>query len=320
MAPAAVDDWRPGADRATLIWRAQLLAALRRFMAERSRVEVDTPVISSAAPAERALDCLTVVDGGYLVPSPEHALKRLLAAGHGSLYQLGHVFRAGEIGRWHNPEFTMLEWYREHADLAAMLVETDELLQAVGVPTASAPQRYREAFGKITGLDPLIATLEELAAYATTTGIAPVNHADDEHNRMFWLDLIMSLAVQPTLGLEAPVMITHFPIDDAVLIASDPDDERLGLRFECYWQGVELANGAVELRDAQVAEQRMQREFAIKQLRGVQPPPIDTRLLSALAAGLPPCAGVALGVDRLLALLVGASNLDQVLPFAWPRR
>lgn len=289
-------------------------------MAERGRLEVDTSLLASAAPAERALDCLVVGDAGYLVPSPEHALKRLLAAGSGPLYQLSHVFRAGEVGRWHNPEFTMLEWYAEHTDLAALIDEADALLQRVGAPPAARSQRYIDLWMETVGLDPLEASVEALAAYAQAHGLAPEGADPDRCDRMFWLDLIMSLAVQPALGQDAPVMITHFPIEDAVLIASDTQDARLGLRFECYWQGVELANGAVELRDAGVARQRMTREQQIKQACGLNAGPLDDRLLTALDAGLPGCAGVALGVDRLLALLLGAAGLDSVMPFAWPRR
>lgn len=289
-------------------------------MAERGRLEVDTSLLAGAAPAERALDCLTVGDAGCLVPSPEHALKRLLAAGSGPLYQLSHVFRAGEVGRWHNPEFTMLEWYAEHADLAALIDEADALLQRVGAPPAARSQRYIDLWIETVGLHPLEAPVEALAAYAQAHGLAPEGADPDRCDRMFWLDLIMSLAVQPALGRDAPVMITHFPIEDAVLIASDTQDERLGQRFECYWQGVELANGAVELRDAGVARQRMTREQQIKRARGLNAGPLDDRLLAALDAGLPGCAGVALGVDRLLALLLGASGLDPVVPFAWARR
>lgn len=314
------DKWYPGANRATLARRAGLLATLRVFMGERDLLEVDTPLLASAAPAERALECLPVADDGYLVPSPEHGLKRLLAAGMGSLYQLGHVFRAGEVGRWHNPEYTMLEWYRVDGALDDVIAETAALLQAAGAPAASAPRRYSDVFAEHTGLDPLMADTAELADYARATGIAPANTPDEGADRTFWLDLIMSLAVQPTLGQSAPTMITCFPIDDAVLIATDPDDQRLGLRFECYWQGVELANGAVELRDARLVEERMQRELAIKQARGWPTPPLDRQLLAALDAGLPACAGVALGVDRLLALLVGAPDLDSVMPFSWLRR
>lgn len=319
-APASVDGWRPGADRSTLVQRAQLLSALRAFMAEQGRLEVDTSLLAAAAPAERALDCLALADAGYLVPSPEHALKRLLCAGMGPLYQLSHVFRAGEVGRWHNPEFAMLEWYAEHAELAALIAETDALLQRSGAPPAARPQRYIDLWLETTGLHPLESSVQTLADYAQAHGLAPDGADPERRDRMFWLDLIMSLAVQPLLGLDAPIMITHFPIEDAVLIASDAQDTRLGQRFECYWQGVELANGAVELRDATVARQRMEREQQIKHARGIAAGPLDEKLLAALDAGLPACAGVALGVDRLLALLLRAPDLDSVLPFSWRRR
>lgn len=320
QAPATANNWRPGASRAMLIERAHLLGLLRSFMASRQRLEVDTALLASAGPAERSLDCLSVDEAGYLVPSPEHALKRLLAAGMGPVYQLSHVFRAGEVGRWHNPEFAMLEWYSDAADLASIINETAALLAYVGVPAASPPQRYDAVFRQATGLDALNAPVTALAAFAEARGLAPAGADPDRCDRMFWLDLLMSLVVQPSLGQDRPAMVTHFPVEDAVLIASDPQDARLGLRFECYWQGVELANGAVELRDATLARERMMREQTLKTTRGLAPGPLDEHLLSALEAGLPPCAGVALGVDRLLALRAGASGLDSVLPFSWLRR
>jgi len=289
-------------------------------MAEQGLLEVDTPLIASAAPSERALDCLAVAEAGYLVPSPEHGLKRLLAAGMGAIYQLSHVFRAGEVGRWHNPEFTMLEWYREEAGLIDMMSDVDALLQHAGAPSAAPCVRYCDLFLATTALHPLACSVEALALFAKEQGIAPPADPHVDADRVFWLDLIMSLVVQPTLGAERPVFVSHFPMADAVLIQADDDDPALGLRFECYWQGVELANGAVELRDAALAAERMDRERRIKHSRGGALPPLDEHLLAAMQSGLPRCAGVALGVDRLLALLTGAPDLDAVLAFCWARR
>ncbi|RJS95015.1 EF-P lysine aminoacylase EpmA [Salinisphaera sp. Q1T1-3] len=298
--------------------RAALLAALRQVMADLDVLEIDGAVLSAAAPAERALDCLAVVEAGWLVPSPEHGLKRLLVELRRDCYQLGHVFRAGEHGRWHNPEFTMLEWYRLGASMADAVDTLDAVLQEAGAPRRVRCRRYADVFAEATGLDVRTADTEALAAHARAQGIAPADA--DAGDRVFWLDLLMAFCVQPTLGRDGPEVITHFPADDAVLVELDPHDPRFAQRFECFWQGIELANGAVELTDVEQARKRMVREQQARRAAGSAVPPIDERLLQAMTAGLPRCAGVALGVDRLLALLTGAEQLADVVPFAWPAR
>ncbi|MES1951206.1 poxB regulator PoxA [Salinisphaera sp. S4-8] len=312
-------DWRPGATRATLVRRARLLADMRAFMAERDVLEVSTPLIARAAPAERGLAGMQVEQGGYLVPSPEHGLKRLLAAGTGAIYQLGPVFRAGEAGRWHNPEFWMLEWYRPGATMADMVAETADLIEAVAGVACGGVREYRQVFAAVTGLDPIDSPVGELADWARRHQLAPAT-ADAEDDRAFWLDLIMSLAVQPTLGRDAPECVVDFPADDAVLVATDATRAGIAHRFEWFWQGVELANGARELTDADIARQRMQRERRLGATDEGHPAALDERLLAAMDAGLPECAGVALGVDRLLALVCGFEGIGEALTFDWSRR
>ncbi len=297
--------------------RAALLATLRGEMAARGMLEVDTALLSPAAPCERALECLAVAGAGYLVPSPEHGLKRLLVETRRSLYQLGHVFRAGEVGRWHNPEFTMLEWYEIGASMQDAVDTLGTVLAAAGAPALARQRTYRAVFADTLALDPLTASLADLQRCADAHGVTPPEARGD---RVFWLDLLMGLVVQPRLGAQGPEIVTYFPADDAVLIALDGDDARVGQRFECFWQGIELANGAKELTDPRLARQRMQREQDVRIEQGQAEPPIDERLLAAMATGLPECAGVALGVDRLLALLTGKPRLAEVIPFAWPAR
>lgn len=308
-------DWRSGVSAEALTQRARLLADIRVFMAEQGLLEVDTPLLLTAAPSERALDCIPAEESGYLVPSPEHSLKRLLAEGTNSLYQLGHVFRAGETGRWHNPEFTMLEWYGVGEGMAGAIARLTALLRRLGAPEISAQRTYRDAFAAVVGADPLMADTPALAARAKILGVAPAGFID-EADRVFWLDLLMAACVQPTLGQAGPEIVTHFPSDDAVLVASDPGEPRQALRFECFWQGVELANGASELTDAALARQHMAREQAVRAAQNSPVPPVDEALLAAMEAGLPQCAGVALGVDRLLALLSGYDAIAPILPFA----
>jgi len=306
-----------GVEPGVLAERAALLATLREAMVTRGMLEVDTALVSTAAPSERALECLAVETAGYLVPSPEHGLKRLLVEAQRSLYQLGHVFRAGEVGRWHNPEFTMLEWYELGASMQDAIDTLGAVLAAAGAPVPSRQRTYRDVFIDTLALDPLTASRADLERCADAHGVAPPKAGGD---RVFWLDLLMGMVIQPCLGAHGPEIVTHFPADDAVLIALDADDARIGQRFECFWQGIELANGARELTDAELARQRMQREQAARAEQGQAQPPIDERLLAAMATGLPECAGVALGVDRLLALLTGSTGLAAVMPFAWPAR
>ncbi len=312
-------DWRPRAKRATLERRARLLGDIRSFMARREVLEVSTPLIASAAPAERGLASMAVGVDGYLVPSPEHALKRLLAADMGAIYQLGPVFRAGEAGRWHNPEFWMLEWYRPQASMMDIVAETRDLFEAVAGVACAPVCEYRAVFEAVTGIDPIESEGAVLADWARRRQLAPAQAAEDD-DRAFWLDLIMSLAVQPTLGRQGPVCVVDFPNDDAVLVASDPERAGIARRFEWFWQGVELANGAEELTDAAIARDRMQREQRLRTEAGVAQTGLDERLLNAMQAGMPASAGVALGVDRLLALICGFDGIGDALAFDWPRR
>lgn len=314
-----MNDWRPCASRATLARRARLLGDIRAFMAERGVLEVNTPLLASAAPAERGLMSMRVEQAGYLVPSPEHALKRLLAADMGAIYQLGPVFRAGEAGRWHNPEFWMLEWYRPQAGMADMVAETGALIEAVAGVRCAPSREYRAVFEAVTGLDPIECEAAALADWARQRQLAPADAASD-NDRAFWLDLIMSLAVQPTLGQNGPQCVVDYPAEDAVLVATDGERPGVAHRFEWFWQGVELANGAQELTDAATARERMQREQRLRREAGAPATELDERLLDAMATGLPPSAGVALGVDRLLALICGFDCLAEALAFDWARR
>jgi len=317
--PGCQIDWRPGARMSTLVARARLLADIRAFMARSAILEVDTGVIGRAPPAERGLEALIVQDAGYLVSSPEHALKRLLAAGSGPIYQLGHVFRAGEIGRWHNPEFCMLEWYRPDCDMTDIVIETQALIETLTGERFSTTLCYRAVFQAQIGIDPFMADTAALAAAAEQLDVAPTGIGSSV-GRAFWLDLLMSLVVQPTLGHAGPVCVTGFPADDAVLVELNPELPGSARRFECFWRGVELANGAQELTDAETARHRMALENEARRAQGTLGAGLDERLVAALAAGLPRCAGVALGVDRLLTLIGGHDSLSEVMPFDWSRR
>ncbi len=315
--------WRPGAGIATLRRRAALLAGIRAFFAARGVLEVETPVLSRHASTEPHLASFRAAGaagaGGqrFLHTSPELFMKRLLAAGSGPIYQLARVFRAGEVGRWHNPEYTLLEWYRPGLDEHALMDEVEALLRRL-VPALAPAGRlsYRDAFARHAGFDPMRADVATCRRAAARLQLPPLT--GPAHDRDLWLDLIVSHVVGPALGRDGPCFIHDYPASQASLarLRTDAAGTVVAARFELYWQGIELANGFHELTDLQEQRRRMLAENADRQVRGLPVMPIDPHFLAALAHGLPACAGVALGVDRLLLCLEGAESLDAVMAFA----
>lgn len=316
-------DWRPSASLATLRLRAELLTRIRAFFAARGVLEVETPILSSAAATDPHLHTVAAcpiddpAGGLYLHTSPEFAMKRLLAAGAGSIYQLCHVFRAGERGRRHNPEFTLLEWYRvgfDHhelmAEVAALVTET----LAGRVPLGAVEKlAFAEAFERYAGIDPHRASGAQLAAVARGRGIAVEGLATEETDA--WRDLLLTHLVEPHLGRGRLTFLYDYPASQAVLARIRPGDPPLASRFELYLEGLELANGFHELADAAEQRARFERDNAERARRGLPVMPVDERLLAALAHGLPPCAGVALGVDRLLMVAAGTGAIADVMAF-----
>jgi len=313
------DPWRPGASVAALRARADMLAAMRLFFAQRDVLEVETPLLSAAASTDLHLHSLAVEGGRFLHTSPELAMKRLLAAGSGPIFQVCKVFRGGEAGKRHNPEFTMLEWYRPGFSLPQLMDEVADLVgDLVGsespLATPTPVISYRELFQRHLGLDPHTAGDEEIARLGA-------QHAGGElpgMERSNWLELLMSVVVEPRLPAGS-VFVTDFPACQAALSAVEPDDlgEPVARRFELYIDGMELANGYVELRDPAELERRQQQDLARRRLRGLPEVPPDQRLLAAMAAGLPETCGVALGLDRLLMRKLGADDIRAVLAFPW---
>ncbi|MEM7584642.1 MAG: EF-P lysine aminoacylase EpmA [Acidobacteriota bacterium] len=317
--------WQPTTSPSALRQRAELLATLRRFFADRGVMEVETPLLAAATVTDLHLASLScrlqaLAPGGaeryFLQTSPEYAMKRLLAAGSGPIYQICKAFRDGEAGASHNPEFTMLEWYRPGFDHHRLMDEMDALLaEALGVAAAERAS-YREVFERRLGLDPHCATLAELRQAATEVGVELAGDGPDDRDG--WLHLLMSHAIEPHLGRGRPTFVFDFPASQAALARLRTDAggaPTMAERFEVYVEGVELANGFHELADADEQRQRFEADLAQRRARGLEAVPIDERLLAALAAGLPDCAGVALGVDRLLMLRAGASELRQVISF-----
>ena len=300
--------WAPRAALDTLKARADLYRAVRVFFDARQVLEVDTPVLSRHATVDRHIDSFSTADArGWLQTSPEFAMKRLLCAGSGAIWQMAKVFRAEEAGRFHNPEFTLLEWYRVGFDHHALMNEVEALLRAAGVtgPTF-ARMSYGEAFDRHAGIDPFTASVDALKALPEAEAFA------DETDRDVLLDLWMSHRVGPRLGRGTPCFVHDFPASQAAL--SRVVDGR-AQRFELFWEGLELAKGFWELRDAGEQHRRFTGEQAWRAARGLPVPPLDAHLIAALDHGLPDCAGVALGLDRLLMRLLHLESLGEVLAF-----
>ena len=321
-----VPEWRPGAPLENLKKRARILQGIRAFFAEREVMEVETPTLSAAALTEPAIDSFATRYIGpghaeglklYLHTSPEFPMKRLLVAGSGPIYQLCKVFRQGEAGRRHNPEFTMLEWYRPGFDHHRLMDEVEALVALVlGLEGKAQRISYQEAFLQHAGIDPLAAPIEKLRSATDRLGIAGFDAGDE---RDTWLDLILSHSVEPRLGQDGLCFLTDYPASQAALARLNPDNPRVAERFELYYQGVELANGFHELGDSREQRKRFESELAERAVQGREQPPMDERLLAALDAGFPDCAGVALGVDRLVMLALGAESLEEVIAFSVER-
>lgn len=299
-------------------------ARIREFFAARGVLEVETPALSGTAttdPNLHSLECQYHGPGPrtlYLHTSPEFAMKRLLASGSGSIYQLGEVFRDCEAGRLHNPEFTLLEWYRVGVDHHALMDDVAALVRhALEDRAPSGPIQklsYREAFERSLGVDPHSAPVAALATRARELELSiPDSMPDDDPDA--WRDLLLTHAVEPTLGRGQLTFIYDYPASQAALARIRPGNPPVAERFELYMEGVEIANGFHELADADEQRTRFERDNAKRRERGKAALPLDERLLAALAHGLPDCSGVALGFDRLVMCAAGVRLIGEVLAF-----
>lgn len=317
MPTAGSFPWRPGASRRAIEARAQLLADIRAFLAGRGVLEVETPVLSRHGNTDPNIESV-LTDGRsqrYLRTSPEFAMKRLLAAGIGDIYELGRVFRAGEAGRYHNPEFTMLEWYRVGMPYLELANEVVDLARACArgqfddwpVHRLS----YRELFLDKVGLDPWLCSEADLEDCAAERGVsaAPLSHGE-------WLDLLMAEVIQPGFAGERFTILYEYPPEQAALARIRRGDRDVAERFEVFLGRQELANGYQELTDPDEQLARFERENRLRRTRGREAVPVDSALIDAMRAGLPECSGVALGVDRLLMSLLNLDHIDAILTFS----
>jgi lysyl-tRNA synthetase class 2 len=355
------DDFRPTAPWENLRFRAAMLRRLRTFFDQHGFLEVETPVLSRDIVVDRHLDpfCVEVKAGRlWLQTSPEFAMKRLLAAGGEAIYQVARVFRRDELGPLHNPEFTLVEWYRTGDDMERGMQLTSDLCEMMlayikprpvvarcnprpsvappgpgagvdrtllgattgrgFIPGPAERMSYREAFQRYVGLDPHTADGQRLAAAARAAGIQPPASLSLE-DRDGWLDLLMVERIQPHLGVEQPVLLYDYPASQAALARVRPGDPPVAERFELYVNGLELANGYHELLDPAELRARNARINAQRQAEGKMALPEQSRLLRAMEAGLPPAVGVALGFDRLVMLAAGAKTIAEVIAFPFDR-
>lgn len=315
--------WQPAASPAVLRLRATLKDRIRAYFAQTHALEVDTPALSAATPTDPHIEPLATwlaaaPDRPYFLhSSPEFPMKRLLAAGVGDCWQLARVFRDGERGRFHNPEFDLVEWYRVGADHHALMDDVEALLSALLPHRMTAPARrlrYRDAFELHAGVDPLSADAAQLRRAARDGGLEPVpGLAEDD--RVAWLDRLLSGLVAPALPKDGPTFLYDWPADQSALARLEPSDPHVARRFELYWGELELANGFHELADADEQRGRFEADQARRASAGQAQRPVDEHLLGALEAGLPDCAGVALGFDRLVMIAAGVDHIDQALSF-----
>lgn len=307
-------DWQPTCNRAALAARSALYRQIRTFFESRNVLEVDTPLLSQAAVSDPNITPMQTSDQRWLQTSPEYAMKRLLCAGSGDIWQLCKVFRRGEAGQRHNPEFTMLEWYRLDWSLSQLMDEVRDLVRAVFASRwAELPEirlSYAEALSQYAGIPVHTASDQDIAQLGRKAA-----GNDLDLDRDGWLDIIMSHLVEPALPKDTLVFIDEFPASQAALAKvvahddGDDDGHAVAQRFELFFNGTELANGYHELTDALEQRRRFEKE--------AQGRPLDERLLAAMASGLPECSGVAMGIDRLLMHQLQAARIADVLSFDW---
>ncbi|MCA0937760.1 elongation factor P--(R)-beta-lysine ligase [Vibrio alginolyticus] len=318
-------NWQPTASIEQLRQRATLIASIRQFFSERQVMEVDTPAMSHATVTDIHLHTFQTefvgpgyADGSklFFMTSPEFHMKRLLAAGSGCIYQINKAFRNEENGRYHNPEFTMLEWYRVGFDHHQLMDEMDELLQRVLKCGAAERMTYQQAFVDILGICPLEGSMHDLKVVAGQFGLSDI--AEPENDRDTLLQLLFSVGIENKIGQHVPAFVYDFPASQAALAKINPDDQRVADRFEVYFKGIELANGFHELDNPKEQLARFEQDNVKRLEMGLAPQPIDYHLIAALESGLPDCAGVALGVDRLIMLALGCEHIDQVTAFPFP--
>jgi lysyl-tRNA synthetase class 2 len=316
-----MNDWRASSPVTVARHRAEMLARARAYFAEQQVLAVDTPALSRFANTDPNIDSFSAHSATgnqyFLHTSPEFCMKRLLADGYPDIFSICRVFRDGEIGQYHLPEFTMLEWYRLDFELGEIIADTTALIAAcIGHPSLhedAVVVEYREAFRNIAGIDIFSATIDDFANTVSADDALRDSIGRDHH---VWLDLILSTVVAPSFNPDQLTVVQHYPASQAALARICPDDDRFADRFEVFHGVTELANGYVELTNADEQRRRFDQELKTRKNAGQPRLPPDEQLLAALDNGLPDCAGVALGLERLQMILMQADNIDNVVTFS----
>lgn len=309
--------WEPTASRAAIERRAQMLDTTRRFFRKRGVIEVETPLLSRRGVTDPFIESFSVEGERVLITSPEFAMKRLLAAGMGSIYQICKAFRKGEAGARHNPEFTMLEWYRVGFTLDQLIDEVDALLQELVDTSVAERLKFGDVFEDVLGCDPHTTDVAALSRLAEARGLEVVGQLN---RREDWIRLLSAACIEPVIANERPVFLSDFPVEMACLARIGPAEGRrepVAHRFEVYYRGLELANGFHELVDGDEHERRFASDTKMRREAGRSEPEWDTDLLAAIRSGLPDCSGVAIGFDRLVMLALDAERIRDVLSFDW---
>lgn len=315
-------DWRPSSGPDAARRRAGLLDRTRHYFESHDVLAVDTPALSQFAVSDTQIESFLVrsanLPDNFLNTSPEFFMKRLLAAGYPDIYSICRVFRDGELGTRHQPEFTMIEWYRLGMNLTAIVADTVQLIAAaVGNPVLTRQVvriDYADAFAVHAGIDVFAASVDELGDAAGADSGLRFAIGDD---RDAWLDLILSTVIADSFSTDTLTVLQHYPLSQAALARVCPADPRVADRFEVFLGASELANGYVELTDANEQLQRIESDQRARQRKGHKVRPHDRNLLGALTEGLPPCAGVALGLERLQMVYDKADDIGDVVTFKY---
>ncbi|WMY94764.1 MAG: elongation factor P--(R)-beta-lysine ligase [Arsenophonus sp.] len=320
-------NWQPNISIDNLLKRSKIIHEIRRFFIDRGVVEVETPILSKFAVTDVHLFhfetqfIAPLIHNNikmYMITSPEYHMKRLVAAGSGPIYQIIKSFRNKEKGRYHNPEFTMLEWYRPNYDMYRLIDEVDDFLQQILDCAPTSRLSYQQVFQRYFEFDPLSLELEKkiLCDAAFKLGFS---NAYKEKDKDILLQFLFTIGIEPYLGKEKPTVIYHFPASQASLAKISREDNRVAERFEVYFKGIELANGFCELTDKEENQRRFENDNKIRKTLGLSINPIDQYFLNALDQVMPDCSGVALGIDRLLMLALKIEKISDVISFSIER-
>ena len=313
-----MSNWRPASNADVAAMRAAMLARARRYFADQDVLAVDTAALSPSAPTDPHIASMSIQAADwYLHTSPEFHMKRLLADGYPDIHTICRVFRDGESGRHHLPEFTMIEWYRHAMSLDAIIADTLQLIAAIlerpELVNSVSNRDYSSRFADIVAINPLDASIDQLADVVNADEQLRLSLGDD---RDAWLDLIMATKIAPRFSMNSLTVVKHYPASQAALARFCPANAGVADRFEVYYGALELANGYVELNDAQELARRMDSDLAVRNRLGMPAVPRDEQLIAALESGLPDCAGVAMGFERLHMVAAGADDIRNLVCFA----